>query len=191
VETVNEAQKLRLVAKVCARLGDDLRGKRIALWGLAFKPETDDMRDAPSRVLISELTARGARICAYDPIAMTEARRIYASQPSVEFADDPMTALNGADALVIVTEWKEFRSPDFASIRSRLKRPLVFDGRNLYDPKAIQSVGMEYFAMGRSPMDAEPKGTQTAVPVAHASASQPLDECADSSVQEASGGGTS
>ena len=149
VEQANEAQKQRLTQKITTRLGERLDGRRFALWGLAFKANTDDMREAPSRVLIQELLDRGASLCAYDPVAMSEARRIFSDQPRLSYAAGPLAALDGADALVIVTEWKEFRSPDFAAIKRRLKQPLVFDGRNLFDPKSVTAAGLEYFAIGR------------------------------------------
>jgi UDPglucose 6-dehydrogenase len=149
VEDVNEAQKLRLVEKIVARLGADLAGRTFALWGLAFKPNTDDMREAPSREIVAALAARGAKVVVYDPVAMDEARRVLGSAPHVAFAPSPMAALAGADALLVVTEWKEFRSPDFDAIRRALKLPLVFDGRNLYDPAAVRAAGLEYFAIGR------------------------------------------
>jgi len=149
VERVNEAQKHVLVKKIVQRMGEDLRGKCFALWGLAFKPNTDDMREAPSRVLVAELLKRGATIHAYDPAAMDEARRVFGDEPRIRYAASPMGALEGADALAIVTEWKEFRSPDFASIKRALKQPLVFDGRNLYDPRDVREAGLEYFAIGR------------------------------------------
>jgi UDPglucose 6-dehydrogenase len=149
VEQANEAQKQRLVQKITARLGERLEGRRFALWGLAFKPNTDDMRQAPSRVVIQETLDRGAALCAYDPVAMSEARRVYRDEPRLSYASTPLAALDGADGLIIVTEWKEFRSPDFAAIRQRLKQPLVFDGRNLYDPKLVVAAGLEYFSIGR------------------------------------------
>jgi len=149
VEAVNEAQKLRLVEKIVARLGEDLAGRTFALWGLAFKPNTDDMREAPALEIIAALAARGAKVVAYDPVAMAEAKRVLADAPHVAFAASPMAALAGADALVVVTEWKEFRSPDFDAIRKALREPLVFDGRNLYDPPAVRAAGLEYFAIGR------------------------------------------
>jgi UDPglucose 6-dehydrogenase len=149
VETVNDAQKLILVDKVVARLGDDLSGRRIAVWGLAFKPDTDDMREAPSRVVIEALGKRGATIVAYDPVAMDEARRIYGGTPYVSFAASPTDACDGADALVIVTEWKEFRGQDFDTLRAKLRAPLLFDGRNLYDPAQARAAGLEYFSIGR------------------------------------------
>ena len=156
VEAVNQTQKQVLVRKIVARLGEDLSGKTFAVWGLAFKPETDDMRDAPSRIVIGELLRRGARIVAHDPVAMDEARRVLALDladapallAAVRFADAPMQAVQGADALVILTEWKAFRSPDFDALKSALITPLIFDGRNLYDP-AIRQLGIEYHAIGR------------------------------------------
>jgi UDPglucose 6-dehydrogenase len=149
VEDANDAQKLVLVEKIVAKFGEDLSGRRFALWGLAFKPNTDDMREAPSRVIIGELFRRGATITAYDPVAMTETQRIYGEEPRLTYADKPMDALDGADALVIVTEWKEFRSPDFERIRTMLKQPVIFDGRNLYEPEVPRSFGIEYSAIGR------------------------------------------
>jgi UDPglucose 6-dehydrogenase len=149
VEAVNDSQKQILVNKITTRLGADLTGRTIALWGLAFKPNTDDMREAPSRVLIGELTRRGAVIQAYDPVAADEGRRLYAGSSAVRFADSSAQALEGADALAIVTEWKEFRTPDFDAIRQTLKQPLVFDGRNLYEPELMRSFGIEYHCIGR------------------------------------------
>jgi len=149
VEAVNEAQKVRLIDKVVKRLGADLSGRRIALWGLAFKPNTDDMREAPSQAIVDGLVERGAAIVAYDPVAMEEASRVFASVPGFSFAASPLDALTGADALVVVTEWQEFRSPDFAELKRRLREPLVFDGRNLYDPALARAAGLEYFGIGR------------------------------------------
>jgi UDPglucose 6-dehydrogenase len=150
VEAANERQKQVLVDKVVARFGDDLKGRHFGVWGLAFKPNTDDMREAPSRVVIAGLLARGATIAAYDPVAMPEARRIFGNQPGLSFADAPPEVLEGADALLIVTEWKEFKSPDFEDIKSKLKQPLVFDGRNLYEPELLEAVGLEYIGIGRT-----------------------------------------
>ncbi|MGE5469028.1 MAG: UDP binding domain-containing protein, partial [Ignavibacteria bacterium] len=149
VEAANEAQKQVLPAKIVKRFGDDLAGKTFALWGLAFKPNTDDMREAPSRVLIDELLRRGARVRAYDPVAMHETQRIYAGETRIAYAASPLEALAGADALAIVTEWKEFRSPDFEAMKATLKHPVVFDGRNLYDPAHPRAAGLEYYAIGR------------------------------------------
>ncbi len=149
VESVNEKQKGVLARKIVARFGERLAGRRIAMWGLAFKPNTDDMREAPSRVLVKELTERGATICAYDPVAMPESRRVFEGVKGLEYASSPMHALDGADMLMIVTEWKEFRSPDFAQIRARLKEPVIFDGRNLYEPSDVLAAGLEYHPIGR------------------------------------------
>ena len=149
VEEANERQKGVLVAKIVRRFGEDLSGRRIALWGLAFKPNTDDMREAPSRVIIDGLLARGAAVTAFDPVAMPEARHLYASEPRVAFADEALEAASGADALAIVTEWKAFRSPDFDELKRRLAAPVIFDGRNLYEPAAVRALGFEYYPIGR------------------------------------------
>lgn len=157
VEAVNEAQKYILVEKIEKRFGKDLKGKKFALWGLAFKPNTDDMREAPSRVIIQELVKRGAQVVAYDPVAMPEAKHCFdldfkgnsEGLSKVSMTDDPMSALNDADALVIVTEWKAFRSPDFDQVIQKLKSPIIFDGRNLYEPQAMQELGIEYQGIGR------------------------------------------
>jgi len=150
VEDANERQKQVLVQRVLARFGDDLAGRTFAVWGLAFKPNTDDMREAPSRVIIGELTRRGAAIQAYDPVAMPEARRVLAGTPRLSFVDHQSAALEGADALLIVTEWKEFRTPDFDHIKATLKQPLVLDGRNLYEPALMREFGIDYVGVGRS-----------------------------------------
>ncbi|MDO8892698.1 MAG: UDP-glucose/GDP-mannose dehydrogenase family protein [Sulfurimicrobium sp.] len=149
VEDANDQQKHILLKKITERFGNDLSGKRFALWGLAFKPNTDDMREAPSRVLIEGLWQRGATVAAYDPAAMEETHRIYGDDQRLTLCDSPMAAMAGADALAIVTEWKEFRAPDFAAIKSALKIPVIFDGRNLYEPKAVREQGLEYFPIGR------------------------------------------
>ncbi len=149
VDEANDRQKRVLVDKVVGRFGEDLGGRRFALWGLAFKPNTDDMREAPSRVVAAGLIERGATISAYDPVAMGEARSIYRGEGRVSFAASELEAARGADALVIVTEWKAFRSPDFAALKAALKHPVVFDGRNLYEPAVIRSHGFEYHPVGR------------------------------------------
>jgi UDPglucose 6-dehydrogenase len=149
VERANEAQKRVLVDKVVARFGADLAGRRFALWGLAFKPNTDDMREAPSRAVVEGLVAHGARIVAYDPVAMGEARRVFGDQPGLAYADSALQALEGADALLILTEWKEFRSPDFDRIRELLRQPLIFDGRNMFAPSVVAQAGIEYHGIGR------------------------------------------
>ncbi len=149
VHAANERQKGVIAAKVVRRFGEDLAGRRFALWGLAFKPNTDDMREAPSRVVVDELLARGARVSAYDPVAMEEAKRIYGGEKRVSFAGSPIEAAKDADALVIMTEWKAFRSPDFAQLKRALKTPVIFDGRNLYEPAVVLSQGLEYHPIGR------------------------------------------
>ncbi len=149
VEAANERQKHVLVGKVVQRFGEDLSGRCFALWGLAFKPNTDDMRDAPSRVVAEELCRRGATLRAYDPVAMEEAARVMKHLPRLSFAKSQAEALTGADALLVVTEWKEFRNPDFDHIKATLKQPLIFDGRNIYDPVLLRSLGVEYHGIGR------------------------------------------
>ncbi|HEY3432708.1 MAG TPA: UDP-glucose/GDP-mannose dehydrogenase family protein [Rhodocyclaceae bacterium] len=149
VEAANDAQKTVLPQKIVKRFGADLSGMTFALWGLAFKPNTDDMREAPSRVLIADLLSRGAKVRAYDPVSTHEAQRIFEGETRIEYADSPMDALTGTDALVIVTEWKEFRAPDFEAVKGKLKSPVIFDGRNLYDPQNPRKVGLEYFPIGR------------------------------------------
>jgi len=149
VEDVNHAQKSVLLEKITRRFGNDLTGKNFALWGLSFKPGTDDMREATSRVVLEGLWARGAYVAAYDPVAMPETQRIYGDRPDLRYAQSPLAALNNADALVIVTEWKAFKSPDFNQIRTHLKQPIIFDGRNLFEPLSMQAVGLEYFGIGR------------------------------------------
>ena len=148
VEDVNDAQKHVLGRKIGKRLGD-LKGKCVAIWGLAFKANTDDMREAASRTLIADLTAAGARVRAYDPAAAHEAKKIFQNDNNVHIADSAMAALQGADVLAVVTEWQEFRSPDFAAIKTHLKTPAIFDGRNLYDPATLKNLGLEYFPIGR------------------------------------------
>ena len=149
VERVNERQKMVMVDRIVQRFGNDLSGRRFALWGLAFKPDTDDMREAPSRVIVAELIQRGAEVVAHDPVAMDEARRVFGRLPGLHYAATPMDAADGADALVVVTEWKAFRSPDFDRLRSLLRQPVVFDGRNLFDPAQLQALGFDHQAIGR------------------------------------------
>ena len=149
VEAANQQQKHVLGNKVKARFGTDLSGKHFAIWGLAFKANTDDMREASSLTVIADLVNAGATVCAYDPVATEHARTLLQDHSGVSFADSPQAALQGADALLIVTEWKEFRSPDFDSIKASLKSPVIFDGRNLYDPKWVRGMGFEYLAIGR------------------------------------------
>jgi UDPglucose 6-dehydrogenase len=149
VEHANQTQKHVLGNKVKRRFGDDLTGKHFAIWGLAFKANTDDMREASSLTVIADLMGAGATVTAYDPVATEHARTLLQDQAGVTFSESAMGALNGADALLIVTEWKEFRSPDFDSIKTSLNSPVIFDGRNLYDPKWVRSLSIEYFAIGR------------------------------------------
>jgi len=149
VETVNQRQKQRLFEMLNLHFGNDLAGRTIALWGLAFKPETDDMREAPSRVLMEALWQAGARVRAHDPKAMPETRRLYGPRADLELLDDPYTAAEGADALVVVTEWKAFWSPDFERLRSGLAHPVIFDGRNIYDPAEMRVQGIVHYSIGR------------------------------------------
>jgi len=148
VDAVNEAQKHVLAEKIQKRFGT-LKNKCIAVWGLAFKANTDDMREAPSRVLIDDLLAAGAAVKAYDPAAGEEARKFFKTSKGVEIVSSPLAAVDGADALAIVTEWQEFRSPDFAALKARLRTPAIFDGRNLYDPGMVKAQGLEYYPIGR------------------------------------------
>ena len=149
VEAANDAQKQVLTKKIKNYFGENLLGKHFALWGLAFKPNTDDMREAASRVLIADLLAAGATVTAYDPVAMQEARRIFNGVKGLSYAKNPSLALDNADALVIVTEWKEFRSQDFSQIKHKLKSNIIFDGRNIYDPTVVKNAGIKYNAIGR------------------------------------------
>jgi UDPglucose 6-dehydrogenase len=148
VEDVNDRQKHLLLDRLVGRLGDDLSGRTVAVWGLAFKPNTDDMREAPSLVTIEGLLERGARVVAHDPVAMEEARRHLGDR--ITYADSNYATLDGADALVIHTEWHPYRRPDFERIRAAMRTPLVFDGRNLWDPAAMAEKGFEYSCIGRS-----------------------------------------
>jgi UDPglucose 6-dehydrogenase len=148
VEAVNDRQKEVLFNKIKAHFAD-LPGKTIALWGLAFKPNTDDMREAPSRVLMEALWSAGARVRAFDPVAMPECARLYAGRAALTLCKTGLEAVDGADALAIVTEWREFRSPDFDYIKRALKTAVIFDGRNLYDPAHMARAGFSYYAIGR------------------------------------------
>lgn len=148
-EEVNRRQKLRLVDKVVAEFGEDLRGRHFALWGLAFKPNTDDLREAPSLITIGELVRRGASVAAFDPVAMPQAGQLPCEASAVRFAPDMMDALTGADALLIATEWKAFWAPDFEAVKRLLKQPVIFDGRNMYAPGPLRAQGFTYHAIGR------------------------------------------
>ena len=149
VDQVNQNQKHVLFNKISKYFENDLKDKVIALWGLAFKPNTDDMREATRRVLMESLWEAGAKVKAYDPVAMDECKRIYGDHPALTLCDEKEETLESADALVIITEWNEFRSPDFDKIKSSLSNAVIFDGRNLYEPKLLQQLGMKYFAIGR------------------------------------------
>jgi UDPglucose 6-dehydrogenase len=150
VEAANNAQKQVLTKKIKKHFGANLAGKHFALWGMAFKPNTDDMREATSRVLIHDLLVAGATVSAYDPVATDEAKRIFNNFKGLSFAESPNLALHNADALVIVTEWKEFRSPDFSVLKQNLKANIIFDGRNMYDPQVVKNAGIEYRPIGRT-----------------------------------------
>ena len=150
VEAANETQKQVLLSKIVQRFGEQLAGRVVAVWGLAFKPNTDDMREAPSRVLINQLLERGAKVQAFDPVATGEARRVLGEPAGLQFASNAMAAVEGADALVVVTEWKEFRSPDFEQIKAAMRTPLILDGRNLYEPELVREFGFDYTGIGRT-----------------------------------------
>jgi len=149
VEAVNDSQKLRLVDRIVAHFGGEknVAGKTLAIWGLAFKPKTDDMREAPAISIIERLLAMGARVRAYDPEATETARRIFGDR--ITLCDKSYDALEGADALAVVTEWNTFREPDFAKMRALLRAPVVFDGRNVYSPEQMRALGFTYFSIGR------------------------------------------
>ncbi|MDD2816342.1 MAG: UDP-glucose/GDP-mannose dehydrogenase family protein [Thiotrichaceae bacterium] len=149
VEAVNYQQRHLLFDKIYQHFRQDIRGKCFAMWGLAFKPNTDDMREAPSRVILEALWAQGARVQVYDPQAMAEATRLYGKRDDLILCDTPEAAVKNADALIIVTEWRLFCSPDFPYLKSQLKQPLIFDGRNLYEPRKLQKLGFTYYAIGR------------------------------------------
>ena len=150
VHSTNEKQKQRLLQKILNYFNQDVTKKVIAIWGLSFKPNTDDIREAPSRVLIDGLLQRGAQVCLYDPQAIKACKAIYGDQPGISYANSKESALNGASALAICTEWKEFRAPDFDLIKSSLSTPVIFDGRNLYEPQLLKAQGIKYIAIGRS-----------------------------------------
>jgi UDPglucose 6-dehydrogenase len=164
VDQLNDRQKQRFYDKVRRHFGGRLAGRTVALWGLAFKPNTDDMREAPSRVVIDGLLADGARVRAYDPEAGEEARKLFRRNKAVTICDGALDAVRGADALVIVTEWNEFRSPDFPRLKRLLKRPVIFDGRNLYDPELLDGYGFEYFPVGRRQVTRPPGASPRASP---------------------------
>ncbi len=168
VEAANRIQKRVIGEKVVSRFGDDLSGCHFAVWGLAFKPNTDDMREAPSRVLLLELIERGATVAVYDPVAMKEAHRVITEDCAeipgainrIRFATDPVDVLKDADALIVVTEWKVFLSPDFDQLKREMKTPIIFDGRNLYDPTLLIKAGFEYYGIGRTAVNKIPSTAQ-------------------------------
>lgn len=149
-QAINDRQRGLLGRRVVSRFGQDLSGLQFAVWGLAFKPGTDDMREAPSVDLINDLLSRGARVKAFDPVAMNRAQEIWGEQPAFELSKEPLSAADGSDALIVVTEWREFRSPDFAELTKLLKQPVIFDGRNLYEPSLMTELGFEYTGIGRA-----------------------------------------
>jgi UDPglucose 6-dehydrogenase len=149
VEAVNERQKHKLFELIHRHFSGQLAGRTFAVWGLAFKANTDDMREASSRALLASLWAAGAKVQAYDPEAMHEAGRIYGERADLRLVDSPAAALQGADALVVVTEWKAFWSPDFAELKAALATPVIFDGRNIYDPAEVEAAGLAYYGIGR------------------------------------------
>ena len=149
VEEVNDEQKLIIVNKIVKHFGEDLKDKVFALWGLSFKPMTDDMREAPSRIIIRELMKRGAKIQAYDPEAMKESQRIFGDNQNIKYFDDQYDALKEANALVLITEWRQFRKPDFERVHSLLKEEIIFDGRNQYEPDQMKESGFTYYCIGR------------------------------------------
>ena len=162
VAQVNERQRLLLVQRLVQRLGESLAGHRIAVWGLAFKPGTDDLREAPSLAIIEQLLNRGAQVRAFDPVAMPGVATRFAGRPGLELVEGPLQAADDASALLVVTEWREFRSPDFAALLATMRRPLVLDGRNLYDPALMAQLGFEYLGIGRAGL--APPPVQTAWP---------------------------
>jgi UDPglucose 6-dehydrogenase len=149
VDKVNQAQKSKLFSYITRHFGGDLQGKVFALWGLSFKPNTDDMREAPSRVLIEALWAAGAKVQAYDPVAMEETQHIYGLRDDLKLVGTKEAALEKSDALIICTEWKNFRAPNFEALKGALRNPVVFDGRNLYEPERMADLGFKYYAVGR------------------------------------------
>ncbi len=161
VEAVNARQKHRLGELVRQHFGGEIEGRCFAVWGLAFKPNTDDMREASSRALLEDLWAGGARVRAHDPEAMAEARRIFGPRDDLDLCDSPATALAGADALIVVTEWKAYWSPDFKAVRASLREPVIFDGRNIYDPAQVEDAGLAYYGIGRGRSVQRPAETRS------------------------------
>ncbi|WP_042060010.1 UDP-glucose dehydrogenase family protein [Aeromonas allosaccharophila] len=161
VEQVNQRQQQKMAQTLLTRFGPDLRGRTFALWGLAFKPGTDDMRDAPSRPLLAAIWAAGGRVQAFDPKAMERARQIYGQRPDLLLCPTQETALEGADALLICTEWQAFRAPDFQQLKALLNQPVIIDGRNLYDPRQLSELGFDYHAIGRPHLPAKTQPAST------------------------------
>jgi UDPglucose 6-dehydrogenase len=152
VDEVNKSQKLSLVDKIVSRYGDDLTGKRFSMWGLAFKPNTDDLREAASLDVIEGLNRRGAAVSAYDPVAIREAQKIFHDNKQVTFSTGLYDGLDNSDGLIVVTEWKQFRNPDYDQIRRLLREPVIFDGRNVFDPNIVCQHGLDYYSVGRAPL---------------------------------------
>ncbi|MDD2279870.1 MAG: UDP binding domain-containing protein, partial [Bacteroidales bacterium] len=150
VEKVNDTQKIIMFNKISDYFNGDIKGKSFAIWGLSFKPNTDDVREAPSLAIISKLLEAGAIVKAYDPVAIDEAKKLIGT--SIEYAPDPYTAVDGCDALVLVTEWREFRVLNFAELRKRMKGNVIFDGRNIYEPEEMREEGYNYISIGRKPI---------------------------------------
>jgi UDPglucose 6-dehydrogenase len=150
VTEVNRDQRLRVVARVRAHYGKKIKGKLIAVWGLAFKPNTDDMREAPSIEIIEGILEMGGKVCVYDPVAMAQAKNVFKAR--IKYGKNPYDAISGASGLVIVTEWNEFRRPNFTRLRELLLEPVIFDGRNLYEPNLMKTLGFDYYSVGRTPI---------------------------------------
>ena len=152
VDEVNKSQKLSLVDKIVSRYGDDLSGKKFSMWGLAFKPNTDDLREAASLDVIEGLNQRGAAVSAYDPVAMPQAQKIFNGNKQVTFSTGLYDGLDNSDGLIVLTEWKQFRNPDYDQLRTLLREPVIFDGRNVFDPDIVCQHGLDYYSVGRAPL---------------------------------------
>ena len=147
-----KAQKLSLIDKIVSRYGDDLSGKKFSMWGLAFKPNTDDLREAASLAVIEGLNRRGAAVSAYDPVAIPQAQKIFSGNKQISFSAGLYDGLDNSDGLIVVTEWKQFRNPDYDQIRTMLREPVIFDGRNVFDPGIVCQHGLDYYSVGRAPL---------------------------------------
>jgi UDPglucose 6-dehydrogenase len=152
VDEVNKSQKLSLIDKIVSRYGDDLSGKKFSIWGLAFKPNTDDLREAASLAVIEGLNRRGAAVSAYDPVAIPQAQKIFSGNKQISFSAGLYDGLDNSDGLIVVTEWKQFRNPDYDQIRTMLREPVIFDGRNVFDPGIVCQHGLDYYSVGRAPL---------------------------------------